>query len=71
MQNGELQNFGKSFLLLSRSCKVDVAGRSSKRKDPGVDLRFGVSALGTGVPGPWWEMSPYEMWQGVGEIRRM
>lgn len=35
MQNGELQNFGKSFLLPSRSCKIDVAGRNSKRKDLG------------------------------------
>lgn len=39
--------------------------------DAGVELRFGVSALGTGVAGPWWAMSPYEMQQGLGEVQRM
>lgn len=34
------------------------------------ELGFGVSALGTGVPGPWWEMSPYKVWQGAQEIQR-
>lgn len=56
MQNGELQNSGKSFLLPSRSCKIDVAGRNSERKDladAAVELGFGVSALGMDclVPG--------------------
>lgn len=39
--------------------------------DAGEELGFDVSSLATGVPGPWWEMSPYEIWQGAGEIQRM
>lgn len=40
--------------------------------DAGEELGFGVSALGSGVPGPWWEMNPYEMWlwPGAGEIKK-
>lgn len=40
--------------------------------DAGEELRFGVSALGTGVPGPQWEMNPYEMWaRGRGDPKNV
>lgn len=66
MQKGELESLGKSFPLPNGSCEISVAGKNSKRKDPGrclwEGLGFGAPALGTGVLGPWWEMYPYEMW---------
>lgn len=40
--------------------------------DAGGELGFGVSALGTGVPGPYWEMNPYEMWtRGKGDPKNV
>lgn len=62
MQKGELESFGKSFLLPNGSCEISVAGKNSKRKDPGrclwKGLGFGAPPLGTGVLGPWWEVHP-------------
>lgn len=67
MQTGELESFGKSFLLPNGSCEIST-GRNIQRKDPGrclwEGLGFGAPALGTRVLGPWWEMHPYEMWAG-------
>lgn len=61
-----LKALEKSFLLPNGSCEISVAGKNSKRKDPGrclwEGLGFGAPALGTRVLVSWWEMHPYKMW---------
>lgn len=54
----------KAFCCQAGVVKSMLLEGTQKEKilaDAGEELGFGVSALGTGVPGPWWEMSPYGM----------
>lgn len=57
MQKGELESFGKSFLLPNGSYEISDAGENSKRADLGrrlwKGLGLGALALGARAPCPW------------------